>query len=279
MTISENITAYNLYQKGYSANKIGKILGYTDHTILNAIRSIDPSAVRSKAGFKPSWNENYFETIDDEFKSYFLGFLMGDGNVTRRLKSQPVIRLQISNKDSYILHILKEVLCVNNKIEYSIRDNTNTLRFHSSRMASDLEKYGIVPNKTGKERFPYDKIPEKLVHHFLRGFFDADGWFSISNNKTKIKFMIGWAKNIKMLKDIKKYLNDHVNGLTDVKIHKYSEDKGYKGYAMLLYTKRQNVLDIAEFLYQNATIYLDRKRKVYETMLTIPRGRVKISSL
>ena len=210
-------------------------------------------------------------------KHIFLGFLMGDGNVTRRLNSQPVIRLQISVKDSYLLYILKEALGVSNKIEYYARDNTNTLRFHSSRMASDLEKYGIVPNKTGKERFPYDKIPDTLIHHFLRGFFDADGWFSIANYKTKIKFMVGWAKNIKMLNDIKNYLNNNINGLTDVKIHEYSEDKGYKGYAMLLYTKRQNVLDIAKFLYKDATLYLDRKRKVYETMLTIPRGRIKSS--
>lgn len=47
-----------------------------------------------------------------------------------------------------------------------------------------------------------------------------------------------------------------------------------KGYSA---NKIGNVLDIAKFLYKDATLYLDRKRKVYETMLTIPRGRIKSS--
>ena len=29
--------------------------------------------------YKDSFNENYFETIDCEYKTYWLGFLMADG--------------------------------------------------------------------------------------------------------------------------------------------------------------------------------------------------------
>ena len=166
MKNSEIMKAYSLYQKGLSAKSICDVIGYTEHTVLDAIRKIDPSIIRSRAGFKPSWYENYFESINTEYKAYFLGFLMGDGNVTRRLQSQPCIRLQIFSKDSYILHILKEELNTTNMIEYYEKDNLSTLRVHSSKMASDLEKYGVIPNKTGKEKFPYMLIPEEFVNHF-----------------------------------------------------------------------------------------------------------------
>lgn len=39
-------------------------------------------------------------------------------------------------------------------------------------------------------------------------------------------------------------------------------------------TTRQNVLDIGNFMYADATVFLIRKREVYEKMLTIPRGRI-----
>ena len=44
-------------------------------------------------------------------------------------------------------------------------------------MATDLAKYGIIPRKTGHEFLPIDEIPDNLIRHFIRGFFDGDGTY------------------------------------------------------------------------------------------------------
>ena len=82
-----------LYEKGYSAASICKVVGYTPHTILNRLKSKGVQ-IRSRAGYIKPFNENYFKTIDTEKKAYFLGFLMADGCVKTR-KCQPCIAIQL----------------------------------------------------------------------------------------------------------------------------------------------------------------------------------------
>ena len=274
MSDSEVEQSVQLYQQGYSAAAICKEVGYTPHTILKALRELGIT-IRSKGGYCAPWNERYFQDIDTERKAYFLGYLMADGNVTIRHNSQPAISLEIHEKDKHILDVLKEELQTNNSVSLSCKGRTTyTLRVHSNLMARDLAKYGIVPHKTGIEQIPVSLLKEEFIQHFIRGFFDGDGWFSISYYGNCPKMAIGFAKNITMLTDIRNYLHKKL-GVTLVKVHEYNDlTKGYLGYGMLMFTKRQNVLDIGNFMYKNATIFLDRKYEVYKRMLTIPRGRI-----
>lgn len=274
MSDSEVEQSINLYQQGYSAAAICKQIGYTPHTILKALRE-NGIKIRSRAGYCTPWNEQYFQSIDTEKQAYFLGYLMADGNITIRKNSQPAITLEIHEQDKYILDIFKGELQTSNNVCLSCKGrSTYVLRVHSSLMVTDLQKYGVIPNKTGQEQFPLSMLKDDLVHHFLRGFFDGDGWFSLSYHNNVPKFAIGFAKNIKMLTDIRNYLHEQL-GITLVKVHDYNDiTKGYIGYSMLIFTKRQNVLDIGKFMYTDATVFLNRKREVYEKMLTIPRGRI-----
>lgn len=274
MSVSEVEQSIKLYQQGYSAAAICKEVGYTPHTILKALRESD-IIIRGKGGYCAPWNERYFQDINTERKAYFLGYLMADGNVTIRHNSQPSISLEIHEKDKYILNILKEELQTNNSVNLSCKGRTTyLLRVHSSLMAKDLAKYGVVPHKTGIEQFPILLLKEEFIQHFIRGFFDGDGWFSISHYGDYSKMTIGFAKNVIMLTDIRNYLYKNL-GVTLVKVHEYNDlTKGYPGYGMLMFTKRQNVLDIGNFMYKDATIFLDRKYEIYKKMLTIPRGRI-----
>lgn len=90
-------------------------------------------------------------------------------------------------------------------------------------MAKDLSKYGIIPNKTGKEIFPIDKIPYNMYPHFLRGFFDGDGWFTdtCSHGKKELRrYSLGFVGNYKMLLSVKKYIKQVVPDVTDIKIYR-----------------------------------------------------------
>ena len=160
-----------LYSEGKSAAKICEVMPYTPHTIISHLRKRGIE-IRSKAGFKKPFYENYFEKIDTERKAYFLGFLMADGCITERHKSQTCIAMQLKSTDEYILYELKKELKTENKVGFSPARSHSQLKIHSDKMVEDLAKYGVVSKKTGKEVFPEDKIPQSLQHHFIRGFFD-----------------------------------------------------------------------------------------------------------
>ena len=267
-----------LYEQGLSAAAICKILPYTPHTILAHInkRGI-PS--RSKAGFKKPFNEDYFENIDTEEKAYFLGFLMADGCVTERVNSQPCICLQIKSEDEYILSKLKEELSTDNKIGVNPIRSHSQLKIHSQKMADDLAKYGIVPRKTGHEIFPEDKIPQNLICHFIRGFFDGDGWFTFttSHGIPKKRISLGLTGNIQMLTDIRNYFVKHLPNVTRLQIHEFkSREKGYEGFSSVTFSKFDNVKDIGNFMYGDANIYLIRKKQVFDEAIELIPSRRRI---
>lgn len=266
-----------LYNEGYSAAAICKHLPYTPHTIIDHLRDAGVS-IRSKAGAKTPLNDSYFETIDSEEKAYFLGFLMADGCVSERYHSQPAISLQLHSDDEYILHRLKEETESGVNITYLKSRNHSSWRVHSKKMATDLAKYGIVPRKTGHECLPIDMIPDNLIRHFIRGFFDGDGWFSVTSchGIPNGRISLGFVSNINMLISIKEYLNKNISNLTDIKIHEYSDtDKGYTGFSMMLYAKLDNVKDIGNFLYEDATIYLERKYNTFTNAISLISSRRK----
>lgn len=266
-----------LYKKGLSAAAICKFLPYTPHTIIDHLRERNV-IIRNKGGYNP-FNENYFENIDTENKAYFLGFLMADGCITERKNSQKCISIQLKSDDEYILRKFKSELKTKNKIGYNEKRNHSQLKIHSNKMANDLFKYGIIPRKTGFECFPKDLIPEDLRCHFIRGFFDGDGWATLTKShgiKNK-RISIGFVSNINMLTDIRDYFIEVLKNITDLKIHEYNDNKkGYIGFSSIIFSKFDNVKEIYDFMYNNATVYLKRKKKVIERALKLIPSRRRI---
>ena len=276
VTNSEIDQMVELYECGASAAAICEILPYTPHTILSHLRKRGVK-IRNKAGFKEPFNENYFENIDTEKKAYFLGFLMADGCIVERKSSQTCIALQIKASDDYLLHELKKELSTKNTIGVNSRRMHSQLKIHSNKMANDLSKYGVIPRKTGKEIFPEDKIPCELANHFIRGFFDGDGWctYTKSHGKPLSRICIGFTGNYKMMCHIRDYFIKHLDGITNLKIHEFSNlQKGYIGFSSVIFSKFSNVKNIRDFMYKDATIYLARKKDVLDEAITsIPSRR------
>ena len=50
----------------------------------------------------------------------------------------------------------------------------------SNKLVSDIEKLGVIENKTLVLTFP--ELPTELVHHFIRGYFDGDGSVFLCND-------------------------------------------------------------------------------------------------
>jgi len=55
-----------------------------------------------------------------------------------------------------------------------VRSNSYKLKISNPRILGDIQKLGIVPNKSKVLLYP--TIPKEYIFHFIRGFLDGDGW-------------------------------------------------------------------------------------------------------
>lgn len=243
----------NLYMGGLSLRKVADLSGYKSQNSVKNILIKNGVKIRGKSGFKKPFNESFFNVIDTEEKAYFLGFLTADGNVGIRKNSQPVIRMELGQRDRYILEKLRECLDIDISVKET-RKSCCCLRLHSKVMFDDLNKYGIVPNKTGKEKFY--RLQDDMMPHYIRGFFDGDGWVTNTTSHGKHKGKrksIGFVSNHSFLNDLKNYLAYSINTNANIKII----DR--KGCSMLLYSSASDTSKIIDYIYKDATIYLERK--------------------
>lgn len=248
----------NLYNNGMSAYDIQKLTNYKSvNSIYNILRK--ETSMRSKAGNKnPNLIHNYFEKIDSERKAYFLGFIFADGNITLRKNSQSCIAIEIKNYDSYILEIFKQELKTDNTIE-STRKDCKRIRIHSDKMQQDLEKYNIIPDKCHKHN-QCIILEEPFMSHFIRGMYDGDGWISQRQSSKRLTF--GLCGTYESIDSIKNYLINKLE-LSNVQTNNYLNKIPF-----FTFQKQSDVEKIYHYLYDNATIYLTRKKDIFNKVYT-----------
>ncbi|MGL4847912.1 MAG: LAGLIDADG family homing endonuclease [Clostridium sp.] len=244
-----------LYKRGLSLSQVAQKTGYkSPNTIRNILKKYNIET-RGKSGYKEPFNEDFFENIDSEEKAYFLGYMMADGNVYERSDSSPCVRIELSNKDRYILEKFQECLDLKDKVKYT-RKNCSVLRIHSKKMFDDLNRWGIVPQKTKHETMKKLNFLDKdVIRHFIRGFFDGDGWVTNTTSHGKRKGSrkcIGFCSNKKMLEELMEFLNKKI----DTKILKVTERRGC---SMILYSSKKDTQALIKYFYENSTIFLTRK--------------------
>lgn len=111
-------------------------------------------------------------------------------------------------------------------------------------MHSDLIKLGCFPKKSLKLKFPTEEqVPNYLINHFMRGYFDGDGNIYISEDKKKFRFSILGTKNF--TSEYQKKIMSLCNLESKTKI--YKTGKIY----VLQYSGKNQVSKIYNVLYQN----------------------------
>lgn len=218
-------------------------------------------------GRKYHCDESFFHTIDTEAKAYWLGFIYGDGCVAysdKSCTSPNRLSINLSSKDRCQLedfnHDISSNFPITNYIpKGSYAENPmSKLYINSIEMCRDLISHGCIPNKTRQLSFPYNSIPEQLYHHFIRGLFDADGYIGVGP-----VFCI--TKYIPFLRQIQRILIDTLN-LSETKVSIYKDRADQVGD--LSWGGRNQVFKIALYLYQDATVFLERKcQKAYSILM------------
>lgn len=254
-----------MYNNGMSFRDISKFINVPTTTVWRYIKS-DVSArnlffYREKCRRYPI-DENYFELINDSNKAYILGLLLADGH---RCKNVNQIRLKLQERDKEILISIKNIMNYNRPLIYERRknsqhQNTYLLIICNKKICMDLEKYGIVKNKTFNI-FP-PQIDDKYFMDLFRGYFDGDGWITIYNKKSLLP-ELGIIGEYNFIKFIKNKLEFSYNIKSYFKIDKRKSIK----IISLRIRKMIDVQHLFKLMYKKDALRINRKYIKFDEIL------------
>lgn len=220
---------------------------------------------------KYEYDHSFFKDIQTEAQAYWCGFIMADGCVStnEEINSCEIcIKLQAGDAD----HLRKFNKSIKGNVPVTLFDDWIVrpgeteetishqcqIRLYSQEMFHDLEKYGVIPNKSLIKQFPKN-IPDNLMNHFIRGYFDGNGSISFKENKYRsCSFCTGSEI---FANDMSNYINEKV-----CKTSKIYKSKRANCFSFNV-SSYDSTYAFLNYLYKDATIYLDRKFQKKEQFL------------
>lgn len=227
-------------------------------------------------------DENFFEVIDSEIKSYLLGFFVADGGINiRKQNRRNEYNISFSQhiRDLEVINFYKHFI----KPTSQIRQKGNYIRLgiYSKKIVEDIIKLGYNERKTYSE-LSLPKIETKFLIHFIRGYFDGDGTCvaNIVKEKTRSKnkdcyyrvkptFHIG-AKTKTLITEIQNYFKTYNVNLN---IYYYNSNDFY----FLKSSSKKEIKKIYDLFYCDSKYYLTRKKLSFEKTLLTPSEFKKIT--
>lgn len=220
--------------------------------------------------FKYTINQDFFKKWNLKM-AYILGFTFADGNI-----HGCSLAWDLKN-DLKLLREINKAMKSNYPIEK--RRDSFRLRISNPIILQDIQKLGIIPNKTRTCYFP--NVPEKFLKDFVRGFLDGDGWIYIRKKKDDIS--VGFSNgSYKFLRGLAKNLNKRLNlTKSNLRTRKKITKKNKIATTYQVEWYGMNALKIIKFLYDDLKgndLSLKRKyrkqihaRRIYEDILRAPK--------
>lgn len=254
----------NFVRENYMEMKTKDISKYLNRTV---------DAVKLKAakmGMKKypyTCDYHYFDVIDTEEKAYWLGFLSADGWINKNEETNAgVTGIELQYGD--INHLKKFNKSISGNYQITDRWRTCTLskykekknhmcmiRIFSLTIYNSLAKLGFTNEKSFDCHIP--DLPEELLRHYIRGYFDGDGCFSYTNKTFSVKFIT--ASEV--------LYNDILKILKSLSIDSICDTKYVNEFGTLMYNPSINrvndKLKFLNYIYSDCNIYLDRKYNKY----------------
>ena len=204
--------------------------------------------------------KNYFDSIDSFDKAYILGLIAADGSVYSNK-----VEISLAEKDLEILEKIKVFLgqAINIKTKVDKRpnrQNTKRIFLYSKYIREVLNTYGLNNNKTFTLKFP-NYICNKLIPHFIRGYFDGDGNISIHHQKNRTSPVV--AFQLISTEDFCIGCQSYFKTL-DIKSSYYKEGNIFR---FKIYGIKNNK-KVFNILYSQANnLYLSRKYNKFKSLL------------
>lgn len=259
--------AVEQYCNGASSIALGERYGCSYPVILRHVRKAGRH-VRdgSEAARKCELNQAFFDEIDSEEKAYWLGFLSADGCITN--ENVISLRLAWSDRD----HLDKFRLAVGSAHQIIRVENpagqkrypAAHVSIRSDRMVSSLRLLGVTPRKSAAMKPA--SIRSDLARHYWRGMFDGDGsiYRPSSGSGPGVSFVgshatvMAFAEMARLVCGSRASVRQH--SMSKV-VHVF-ETSGKICGSLLLH-----------WMYLGASVYLDRKMKMYADLHASPQKR------
>ena len=238
-------------QLGISA--LARHFGVDRHTLRDKLLNKYGYVISRKDG-KLAVDSDFFAEINTEEKAYWLGFLTADGY----LSANGYLELCLAEIDKEHIKKFKKSIGSQHKIseKKSVIDDKEFTSYRLSikdqKISSDLRALGLDNDKSHTAYIPLDKIPNDMLPHYIRGLMDGDGCV-YKTNTSKCCVTICTTVSELMIEDITNIIKEKL----DITV-KYQQSKNRNPIDICIY-KHKDVKKFYEWLYKDATIYLDRK--------------------
>jgi thymidylate synthase (FAD) len=237
------------YLRGLSCRQISEITGtLTEWQIYTVLQQREIK--RRSGGSRGIVNHSFFTNIDSPIKAYLLGMILADGSVSRN-----EVTLTQHRENIWYLHRMYRAFIQPGIKIHKDNGNCQRLAVSSKQIVSDLQNYGIVPNKTRHMTADHSKqlwasIPPEYRPDFLRGFLDGDGsvFFGHQTNKSKTpRHFLQWLGHAHTLDHIRQWFSTQFQ-YTRAGIHKVSGTAGLYRYQV---SHPEIIQAACKILYQN----------------------------
>ena len=242
-----------------SLTKVGEKYGVRRQTISEHLKNMGIEVVNYQN--RARLDETVFDSMDTEEQFYWLGFLYADGNIS---KTGNRLELTLALKDIDHLEKFRNFLKLTTEIKTVLRNGHYICRLYvrNKHLWETLNNLGCVPCKSLILEFPKKEIfknNKMFILHFIRGYVDGDGCLSYYWNKqhTSINTQVSIVSTESFLNSIKKLFGNK---------HGYIHNKSSKDWENKAYQLTFNgaiARKFARYLYEKATIYMQRKYEKY----------------
>jgi hypothetical protein len=184
--------------------------------------------------------------------AYVLGFIAADGCVYERAEcGSKDLQIHLAIKDIDHLYKIRDLISPGRSIY--ITKGACRLSIGSNYMCNSLIDLGITPRKSLSIEFP--QVPDQYRSHFIRGYFDGDGW--ITKRLNCVGFCGG---SLEFLIAISNALSD-ATGVYHPNIIRSG------GVFKLSYGRVNSLVPVCKFMYNDSSIHLIRKYDIYTNLL------------
>lgn len=255
---------HKYYVENKSQTQISVELGVSQWKISQLMKSygfVTKSKTRALSRKKYEVDECCLDLLTTTV-AWVLGWYLADGNINRKDNS---FILKLSPKDEQVLCVMKSIfgyngplLAATTKLKNGKKYKSIILKISSRKLRTRLVEYGITPGKTENEKYLECIQGVDLDRHFIKGVFEGDG--SILCYRKCTIFQIVGTKEL--LTEIQLRLMKHLN-LRKTKLYKHKKSKNHY---MLRYSGKNQVRNIARWLYHDSIFHLNRKYQIYQKL-------------
>ena len=247
ITEQEVQLAIDMFNKGMSITKIAKELKRDRGTLTKRMK--DAGVIIEQHCNKKQVNECFFDEWN-ELSAYWLGFIFADGHLSNDNK------LDICIKDKE--HLEKFKANINSTHSITIRTINNNdyyrIGIMDSHLGNKLRQLGVTSNKTYGWTLP--NVPIDYMNHFIRGLFDGDGNFNNRKYRPVVRLV---SYDVSILENLIEIIKCQIPSVENhIRIYSYENR-----VPELNISSKEVVKEFLDWLYKDATVYLDRKHDKY----------------